>query len=230
MIKGRNQKVRLQIWYNHFQGLLGRQSEIEEDEPITQVLPQLEIKRRPFDINEYKRTKDTIKEGKSCVMDEIRPEVLKRCDLEAIVLQFCNRELIYKAKPRQWSLLNIIPIPKSGDLSMWGNYRGIRLSSLVPKTYNRMIMNKIRPYLDCHLRKNQKGFRSGRTTISYILALRRLIEGVKENNLEAILIFIDFKKAFHTVQRTNAANNKAYGIPEELVTAIVSCMKIRLPK
>ena len=69
MIKGINQKERLQTWYNHFQGLLGRPPEIE-DEPITQVLPPLEIKRGPFDINEYKRAKDTIKEGKSCGMDE----------------------------------------------------------------------------------------------------------------------------------------------------------------
>ena len=124
MIKGRNQKERLQTWYNHFQGLLGRSPEIEEDEPITQVLPPLEIKRGYFNNNEYKRAKDTIKEGKSCGMDEIRPEVLKRCDLDAIVLQFCNRSLIEKVKPRQWSFLNIIPIPKSGDLSMGGNYRG----------------------------------------------------------------------------------------------------------
>ena len=35
-----------------FQGLLGRSPEIEEDEPIAQVLPPLEIKRGPFDINE----------------------------------------------------------------------------------------------------------------------------------------------------------------------------------
>ena len=154
-------------------------------------------------------------------MDEIRPEVLKRCDLDAIDLQFCNRALIDKAKPRQWSLMNIIPIPKSGDLSMGGNYRGISLSSLVAKANNRMIINRIRSYLDCHLRKNQNGFRSGRTTTSQILALRRLIERVKEKNLEAILICIDFKKAFDTVHIGKILLIlKAYGIPEELVTAI----------
>ena len=62
-----------------------------------------------------------------------------------------------------------------------------------------MIMNRIRAYLDCHLIKNKNGIRSGRTTTSQILALRRLIEGVKENNLEAILIFIAFKKDFDIV-------------------------------
>ena len=65
IIKGINQKERLQTWYTYFQGLLGR-PEIEEDEPITQVLLPLKIKRGPFDINEYKREKDIIKEGKSC--------------------------------------------------------------------------------------------------------------------------------------------------------------------
>ena len=111
-------------------------------------------------------------------------------------------------KPTQWSILNIIPIPKKGDLSLGNNYRGIRLTSLVAKTYNRMILNKIRPYLDCHLRKNHSGFRSGRTTTSQIFALRRLIEGVKDNNLQEILIFIDFKKAFDT-QRENACDTES---------------------
>ena len=64
-----------------------------------------------------------------------------------------------------------------------------------------MIMNIIRPYLDCHLITNQNGFRSVRTTTSQILALRRLIEVINDNNLEAILILIDFKKAFDTVHK-----------------------------
>ena len=116
------------------------------------------------------------------------------------------------------SILNIIPIPKKGDINLGSNYRGISLTSLVAKTYNRMILNRIRPHLDCYLRKNQNGFRSGRTTTSQILALRRLIEGVKDKNLEAIMIFIDFKKAFDTIYRGKMlAILKAYGIPDELL-------------
>ena len=55
-------------------------------------------------------------------------------------------------KPKQWYILNIISIPKKGDLSQVSNYRVISLSSLVAKTYIRMILNIIRPHLDCHLR------------------------------------------------------------------------------
>ena len=53
------------------------------------------------------------------------------------------------------SVLNIVPIPKSGDLSLRGNYRGISLSFIVTKTYKRLILNRIRPALDSHLRTNQ---------------------------------------------------------------------------
>ena len=94
-----------------------------------------------------------------------------------------------------------MPIPKSGDLSKGGNYRGISLSSIVAKTYNRMILNRLRPELDEHLRANQNGFRVGRTTMGHILALRRLIEGVKANNLPSVITYIDFRKAFDTIHR-----------------------------
>ena len=81
--------------------------------------------------------------------------------------------------PRHWTIINIIPIPKSGDLTKTDNYRGIGLSSVVAKVYNRMILNIIRPKLDPWPRINQNGFREKRTTTSQVLALRRIIEGVK---------------------------------------------------
>ena len=53
------------------------------------------------------------------------------------------------------------------------------------------------------------------------MALRRLIEGVKSNNLKCILIFIDFRKAFDSIHRERMMEIlKAYDIPEKLLTAI----------
>jgi len=227
MIKGQTQEERLKSWYMHFQKLLGNPPDIgDETEEIAQIIPPLDIKLGAFDRGEYEKAKEAIKEGKSSGADEIRPEVLKRCNLDDMVLEFCNMALLDGQKPKQWSVLNIIPIPKSGDLSLGSNYRGISLSSLVAKTYNRMILNRIRPHLDQYLRKNQNGFRVGRTTTSQILALRRIIEGVKEKNLEATLVFIDFKKAFDTVHRGKMLRIlEAYGIPGELVAAIGAMYK-----
>ena len=50
--------------------------------------------------------------------------------------------------------------------------------------------------IDPHLRGAQNGFRKGRSTVAQILALRRLIEEVKRNNLTAVLCFVDFHKPF----------------------------------
>ena len=95
-------------------------------------------------------------------------------------------------KPNLWSYMNIVPVPKSGDLTNTNNYRGISLICIIAKIYNRLILNRIRSVIDVKLRY---------TTVAQILALRRIIEGVKANNLSAILTFIDFRKAFDSIHR-----------------------------
>ena len=221
-IEGDTKEERTANWFKHFQGLLGNPPDIGgQDEEIDQILEELKINDGPFTKEEYNKAKRSITEGKACGEDNIPPEVLKRCNLDEEILGFCNRALLEGRKPEQWSIMNIIPIPKTGDLSKGNNYRGISLSSLVAKTYNRMILNRIRPAIEPHLRINQNGFRPGRTTTSQILALRRLIEGIKDKNLPAIIIFIDFKKAFDTIHRGKLIKIlRAYGIPEKLVRAI----------
>ena len=95
----------------------------------------------------------------------------------------------------------VIPVPKSGHLTMTDNYRGISLTCILAKMFNRMMLNRLRPAIDPLLRNNQNGFREGRSTTSQILALRRIIEEVKLNNLSAVTTFIDFKKAFDSIRR-----------------------------
>ena len=162
-----------------------------------------------------------MKLGKAAGPDDIPPEVYKSCDFDEICLDFCNKALIENDKPDLWSFMNIIPVPKSGDLSKTDNYRGISLICIIAKIYNRMILNRIRSAIDIRLRVNQNGFRPERTTVAQILALRRIIEGVKANNLKAVLTFIDFKKAFDSIHRGKMMKIlKAYGIPPNLLKAI----------
>ena len=137
-----------------------------------------------------------------------------------------NKILMEGKKPDQLSLLDITPIPKSGDLSSTGNYRGISLASLATKLVNRMILNRIRPKIDPHLRKNQNGFRPGRSTITQVLALRRIIEGVKRNHLPSVMVFIDFSKAFDSINHTIMFRIlSAYDIPKRLLDAIMLIYK-----
>ena len=115
----------------------------------------------------------------------------------------------------------MLPLPKSGDLSLTANYRSISLSSMVAKLVNKMIVNRLQPKIDKHLRPNQKGFRTGRSTTSHILALCRLIEGVKTRNKKAIILYVDFRKAFDSIHRCMMTKIlKAYDVPPTLLAAI----------
>ena len=167
--------------------------------------------------------------------DGITPEFLKYAGLDTEVLGFVNEVFTGGHIPERWKTLIIVTVPKSGDLSKPDNYRGISLISVVMKLYNRMLLNRLRPVIDPLLRINQNGFRQKRTTVGQLLALRRILEGVKSNNLSCILTFIDFRKAFDTIHRGKLMDIlRAYGVPEKLVTAIAATYaetwaKVRTP-
>ena len=110
---------------------------------------------------------------------------------------------------------------KKGDLTNRQNYRGISLIPIALKIYNKMLLNRLKPHLESILRTNQNGFREGRSTVGHILALRRIIEEVKINNLPAIINFIDFRKAFDSISREKLFQILAsYGIPATIIRAI----------
>ena len=223
-ITGKSAKDRVNKWQAHFKDLLCEQPPSSQDENnIHQMFsePEHNISTAPFTTAELKNAKTRIKENKACGEDGISPEVLKRCNLDDLVLKYCNTALLEGIAPDQWKISNIIPVPKKGDLTKTDNYRGIALTSLVAKTLNRMILNRIQPVIERILRDNQNGFRVGRSTTSHILALRRLLEGARSRNLPAVLLFIDFKKAFDSIHRGVMLKIlRAYGIPDIIVDLI----------
>ena len=221
-VAGNSPEERVETWFTHFQKLLGEPPTVEDpDEEIPSIYADLDINDGLFTMDEFSKVKASLQLGKAAGPDNIPPEVFKRCDFDEICLDFCNKALLENDKPELWSLMNIIPVPKSGDLSNTNNYRGISLTCILAKMYNRMILNRIRSVIDPKLRTNQNGFRPERTTVAQILTLRRIIEEVKANNLPAIITFIDFKKAFDSIHREKMMRIlKAYGIPPKLLRAI----------
>ena len=235
-LKASSPEERVQTWFNHFSKLLGSPPKIsEEDTPILTVFDSLGISEDPFSTKEFQSAKKSIRCGKACGEDGITPEFLKYGGLDDIVLGFVNQAYTEGNIPERWKTLIIVPVPKKGDLTKPDNYRGISLISLVMKLYNRLIMNRLRPALDPLLRTPQNGFREKRTTVGQIVALRRLLEGVRANNLSCVMTFIDFRKAFDTIHRGKLMQIlRAYGVPEKIVTAIAATYsqtwaKVRTP-
>ena len=83
---------------------------------------------------------------------------------------------------------------------------------------NKMILNRIQPYIEPILRPNKNGFRSHN-------------EGVKSHNLNAIIIFVDFKKAFKSINRATMLQIiEAYGIPTITIQTIALTYKDKFAK
>ena len=60
-----------------------------------------------------------------------------------IILEFSNKLLNDNVIPDQWSEIDMLPLPKTGDLSETLNYKGISISSQIGKSVNKMILNRI---------------------------------------------------------------------------------------
>ena len=135
----------------------------------------------------------------------------------------CKSVFKREKPPWQWTTQKIVPVPKKGDLTLLTNYRGISVMSTGAKVYNKVLLNRIRPMVEPKLRVNQAGFRPGRGTIEMIGALRRLMEGATARQLELVVTFVDFRKAFDSViRRMMFAILRHYGVPERLLNAIAS--------
>ena len=114
-----------------------------------------------------------------------------------------------------------IPLPKKGNLSLFKNYRGISLTAIAAKIYNKLILNRLFPALNPILRRNQNGFRKDRSTPSQILSLRRIVEEMLNANKDFTIVFVDFMKAFDSINREVLFEILAlYGIPERIIKAI----------
>ena len=119
-----------------------------------------------------------------------------------------------------------LPFPKKGDLGIAKIYRGITLTSIAAKIYNAQLQNRIEPKIDNILRKNQNVFRRKRSTTSQILTIRRILQGVRAQNLQATLLFVDLTKAFNSIHRGKMEQILlAYGLTKETGAAITILYK-----
>ncbi|CAF4122059.1 unnamed protein product, partial [Rotaria magnacalcarata] len=212
-------------WKTYFENLLNVKSDASEgNEPIPPASEDLPIHQGPITAEEVEQAVKQLKDGKSPGLDyAITPEALKYGG-KWIINQLCNIcNDIYENQrtPTQFNTNIIIPVQKKGDKTLMTNYRGISLMSVAAKTYNRILLNRIRGPLDPFLRVNQAGFRSGRSCIDQIHVIRRILEGAIEKQLPIFITFVDFMKAFDSINRQIMFDIlRHYGVPLKIVKAI----------
>ncbi|CAF0980581.1 unnamed protein product [Brachionus calyciflorus] len=213
----------LKDWAFYFEKLLNAEDNNEENIPPP-ADKDLEIRSDYFTRAEIDEAIDSLKNGKSpCIDSCMVSEVLKYGGdfIRTLIHEVCvNVYNNYKA-PKQWTKNLIFPIPKKGNPQLMTNYRGITLMSIAAKVHNKVLLNRIIPIVDQVLRRNQAGFRKGRSCIQQIHILRRIMEGASARQLPLFITFIDFKKAFDSISRKMMFGIlRHYGIPEKIVRAI----------
>ena len=106
--------------------------------------------------------------------------------------------------PSAWNYSNIIPIPKPDKDSRDPlQNRCISILCCVAKVYSSILNRRVQSYLEKNniLVDEQNGFRSSRSCIDHIYVLVTILRNRKEQGKDTFLAFIDFKKAFDTVER-----------------------------
>ena len=120
--------------------------------------------------------------------------------------------------PKTWKQGLLVKIPKKGDLTECGNWRGITLTSAPSKIVGRVFIDRIRDGINSKLRDEQAGFRSGRGTVEYIFILPNIIEQVVERQATLYITIVDFEKAFDSMHRESLWETmESYGIPRQII-------------
>jgi hypothetical protein len=93
----------------------------------------------------------------------------------------------------------LVLIPKTDNSLSFNDFRPISLCNLVYKLISKVIANRIKPFLGRSLSAEQLGFLKGRRIQDAIGAAHECIHSIKQKNLKALIMKLDLKKAFDSI-------------------------------
>ena len=164
-----------------------------------------------------------MKAGKAPDVDCLTVDLLKAditTTVDVLHDLFCEI-WVSETVPADWRKGSIVKNSKKRDLTKCGNWRGITLMSVAAKVMGKILIRRISGGVDAKLRKEQAGFRKERSTIEQKFVLRNIVEQVVEWNSSLYVCYVDYEKAFDSVQRKTLWKlMESYGIPSKLVRMV----------
>ncbi len=177
VVKDKNNKTlakeedQLTRWAEHFHEVLNRGNPDEEiDIDLEHPHTDIEMNKGRITKFEIEMAIKQCKANKAPGEDRITADMLKAdTSLSAEILEQTFNQVWNEEKvPDTWKRGIIVKIPKKGDLSLCGNWRGINLLSVPGKIFCRVLLQRIKLGIDKRLREEQAGFRSGRSCTDQI--------------------------------------------------------------
>ncbi|KAL4125995.1 hypothetical protein QTP88_010227 [Uroleucon formosanum] len=130
------------------------------------------------------------------LMEDFNQKITKNEEQKQFLLQT-------ETLPTDWGVAYICPIHKNSDKQVCSNYRGISLLDTTYKVLLYCILDRVKPLVEEVVEDYQCGFRQNRSTTDQIFIIRQLFQKSWEYNKELHIIFVDFQKAYDSINRTS---------------------------
>ena len=193
-----------QDWETHFQNLLNSTATNNSriSAPTVNLSPHMDrkIKMKELDyvIAKSRYGKARGPDGTIAEYIKFAPENVKKALL--YIMNAIFNSAIY---PTSWSINFLRAIYKSGPTDDPGNYRGLAIGSAIAKLYSSILLNRLESFVTDNniLSMFQIGFRKLFRTADHIYVLKTIINMKLAKGEKLYAAFIDFRKAYDTVNR-----------------------------
>ena len=141
------------------------------------------------------------------------------------IRHFITHFWVTENPPVEWETGLLSILPKKGDLSKPGNYRGIMMLEVGYKILGIILLARLKPVKESAALDHefQNGFRCLRGTIDSVFTVKQLIKKRSEHGLPTWLLLIDLVKAFDRVPRELLWEVMIkQGVPPKLVSLLRS--------
>ena len=113
----------------------------------------------------------------------------------------CKLSFLYGVFPSELKVAKVIPLYKSDDKMLINNYRPVSILPVFSKVFEKLMYSRLISFIDKYktLYKYQFGFRAKHSTNMALILLIDKISNALNNGDVACGVFLDFSKAFDTV-------------------------------
>ena len=190
------------------------------DKRTDRIVPDLELQT-----HEVKILLEQLNVTKSFGPDNIHPKLLKSlCKIPSFVnslTQLFQKCYDDGSLPNVWKTTHITALHKKGGKSLASIYSPISLTSVLAKTFEKLIRNHLLEYVQPYITNQQHGFLPGKSCVSNLLECMDLIYEILSNEDTADILYLDFQKAFDTVSHQRLISKlRAYGIEGKTLNII----------
>lgn len=187
---------------------------------------------RPTSTEEIYLTFSGLRNSKSCDIDDLQIGPVKHvldliCPVLEHVYNLCFEKSVF---PKRMQLARVTVLFKSGDKNNMSNYRPISILPVFSKCLEKLITLRMTTFCEKHniITDCQFGFRKGRSTELALLTQKELILQAFEQKLVTLGVFIDFSKAFDTINHTTLLTKlEIYGFRGPFLNLLKSYLQFR---